>query len=111
MKISPIFSRAWLTLPGFALSLQLSTAFGQGNLTPPTGPPSPTMKTLDQVEARTPVDALHTPGNATNAFTINQPGSYYLSSNLVVSANNGIAIGTNGVTLDLNGFTISSTAS
>src|SRR5256714_15394376 len=104
MKISPIFSRAWLTLPGFALSLQLSTAFGQGNLTPPAGPPSPTMKTLDQVEARTPVDALHIPVHATKAFTIIQPGSYFLRSNIRVSENNGIAIGTNVARLDLHGF-------
>jgi hypothetical protein len=40
-----------------AFNSQLSTAFAQGSLTPP-GAPAPTMKTLAQIEPRTPVDAL-----------------------------------------------------
>jgi hypothetical protein len=60
------------------------------------------MKTLQQVEPRTPI--------ATAPFTISQPGSYYLTTNLTVSSGNAITIATNGVTLDLNGFTIASTA-
>jgi hypothetical protein len=92
------------------LDLQISTAFGQGALTPPDVP-QPTMKSLDQVEARTIVNTANTPGNSTNMFTISQPGSYYLTGNIAVTTNNAIAITTNGVTLDLNGFTISSTAS
>ncbi len=46
---------------------------------------------------------------ATNGFPyiINQPGSYQLTSNLVVPAGtNGIGIAASNVTLDLNGFTI-----
>lgn len=43
------------------------------SLTPP-GPPAPTMKPLDQVEARTPISSL--------PFVINAAGSYYLTRNL-----------------------------
>ena len=76
----------------------------QGSLTPP-GAPAPTMKTLTQIEPRTPVDATNTPGNTTVQYVINQPGSYYLTGNILVAANRtGITIQTNDVTLDLNGF-------
>ena len=80
---------------------QLSTAFAQGALTPP-GAPAATMKSLDQIEARTPISSA--------PFTITQSGSYYLTTNLTVTTGDGIDISTNGVTLDLNGYTISSTA-
>ncbi len=75
--------------------------FGQGSLTPP-GAPAPTMKTLAQVEPRTPISSA--------PVTITNSGSYYLTTNLTVTSGDAITIGTNGVTLDLNGFTISSTA-
>lgn len=76
--------------------------FSQGSLTPP-GAPAPTMKTLEQIEARTPISSA--------PFTINASGSYYLTGNLTVTTGNAITISTDDVTLDLNGFTISSTAS
>ena len=82
---------------------QPSTALAQGSLTPP-GAPAPTMKTLDQIEARTAIT------NTASLVTISQPGSYYLTANLTVSTGDGIDITTNGVTLDLNGFTLRSTA-
>lgn len=81
------------------INYQLSTTFAQGSLTPP-GAPAPTMKTLDQIEPRTPISSA--------GFVISTPGSYYLTANLVSSGNAGIVIATNDVTLDLNGFTISS---
>jgi hypothetical protein len=84
----------------FTLALQPSTLLAQGSLTPP-GAPAPTMKTLQQVEPRVPISSA--------PFTISQPGSYYLTTNLTVSGGDAITIATNGVTLDLNGFTISST--
>ena len=73
----------------------------QGPLTPP-GAPTPSMKSLDQIEARTPISSL--------PFTISSSGSYYLTKNLSVSSGNAITINASGVTLDLNGFTITSTA-
>lgn len=48
--------------------------FGQGALAPPAGPPCSQMKTLAQVEPRIPI--------ATVPFTIDQPGSYYLTGEL-----------------------------
>ena len=65
----------------------------------PPGPPAAMMKTLDQIEPRVTVDAAHTPGNATNAFIITQPGSYYLTGNVAVASGNAIFIATNDVTL------------
>jgi hypothetical protein len=82
-------------------NLQPPALLAQGSLTPP-GPPAPTMKTLQQVEPRVPISSA--------PFTISQPGSYYLTTNLTVSGGNAITIATNGVTLGLNGFTIASTA-
>lgn len=78
----------------------------QGSLNPP-GAPAPTMKSLDQIEPRTPVDATHTPGNLLASFIISQPGSYYLTNNLTgESGKRGIEIDVGNVTLDLNGFTL-----
>src|SRR5215469_3859729 len=77
------------------------SAFGQGPLTPP-GSPSPTMKTLSQIEPRTPISSA--------PFTITNPGSYYLTTNVTVGGGDAIIIAARGVTLDLKGFTISSTA-
>jgi parallel beta-helix repeat protein len=102
----------WLTALYFPAALLLSTlnfqpsTFAQGSLTPP-GTPAPTMKTLDQVEARTIVNAANTPGDATNTFIISQPGSYYLTGNITgASGKHGISIQADGVTLDLNGFVL-----
>src|SRR5664279_3196758 len=81
------------------LNPQLST-FAQGSLTPP-GAPAPTMKTLAQIEPRTPISSV--------PFTISVPGSYYLTTNVTTTVSNAIVITVSGVTLDLSGFTISST--
>ena len=57
------------------------------------------MKTLEQIEPRTPVSLL--------PFTISKPGSYYFTTNLIgVVGTNGITISSDDVTLDLNGFAL-----
>ena len=78
-----------------------TAAFAQGSLTPP-GAPGPTMKTLQQVEPRTPISSL--------PFTITNRGSYYVTTNLN-SGGGGIIIETNDVSVDLNGFTLTSNGS
>ncbi|MCC5848153.1 MAG: right-handed parallel beta-helix repeat-containing protein [Verrucomicrobia bacterium] len=71
----------------------------QGPLMPP-GPPEPMMKTLDEVEARIPIESV--------PFTIDQPGSYYLTGNLEAAAGvQAILITADDVRLDLMGFTLS----
>jgi Right handed beta helix region len=84
-----------------------STLRAQGALTP-QGAPAATMKSLDQIEPRTPVDAIHTPGSGNNLFIITNAGSYYLTGNISASAINQVAISiaSDNVTLDLNGFTL-----
>ena len=74
------------------------TAFSQGSLAP-AGAPAPGMKTLEQIEPRTIISSV--------PYTINQPGSYYLTNNLYGVPNDyGIRIFANNVTVDLNGFTL-----
>lgn len=58
------------------------------------------MKTLDQLEPRTPIESA--------GVTITNPGSYYLTGNLTASGSHGIIIQTNNVSLDLKGFTLES---
>jgi len=102
MSTKSIFQTAALALAFLStLNFQLSTVFAQGNLTPP-GAPAPTMKSLDQIEPRTPISSV--------PFTISLSGSYYVTSNLTAGVNqSGILVAADNVTLDLNGFTLSGT--
>ena len=79
--------------------LHPSSLLAQGSLTPP-GAPAPTMKTLTQIEPRTPISSL--------PIIITQPGSYYLTASFDLSSGDGIFISAPNVTIDLNGFTIRS---
>ena len=81
-----------------ALTPQLSIVLAQGSLTPP-GAPAPTMKSLAQIEPRTPISSL--------PFTITSGGAYYVTTNLAgVSGTNGITISANDVRLDLKGYSL-----
>jgi parallel beta-helix repeat protein len=84
-----------LLLP-VALLLTALPCAAQGPLVPP-GAPAPTMKTLEQIEPRTPISSL--------PCTITNSGSYYVISNLH-STGHGIVIETSGVSVDLMGFSI-----
>lgn len=76
-----------------------------GPLNPPAGPVSSTYKTLNDVQPRTAVQSL--PGDANNFYIITQPGSYYLTGNIVGSQNKtAIQVRASNVTIDLNGFTL-----
>lgn len=77
-------------------ALASTLLYGQGPLAPPAAP-APSMKSLQQIESRTPISSL--------PYTIDQPGSYYFTTNLTgTESSDGIVIATNSVTLDLNGF-------
>ena len=80
-------------------------ALAQGSLTQP-GAPGPTMKSLDQLDAklekRTPISSP--------SFPITQPGSYYLTTNLVVASGYGIRVEADDVSLDLAGWTLTGLA-
>jgi Right handed beta helix region len=56
-------------------------------------------ETLTQIEPRTPISSL--------PYTITNPGSYYVTTNLTSpGSGNGITISSGNVTVDLNGFTL-----
>lgn len=81
-----------------------------GPLNPPPGPIMPTYKTLAEVEPRTPINAVTTPGDVDSVYKITQPGSYYLTGPITGEAGkSGIEIEIAApadatVTIDLSGF-------
>ena len=95
-KLRPHITSKRIPLAAYLGTLCPILALAQGPITPP-GPPGPTMKTLAQVQPRTPISAL--------PFFINTPGSYYLTTILTgIPGTNGITIAANDVSIDLNGF-------
>ncbi len=72
-----------------------------GNLEPPAGP-APTMKTLDEVEARIPIPGSSSP---TVAFVVSSAGSYYLTGDRYTN-DDGIVVSVDNVTIDLNGYNL-----
>jgi parallel beta-helix repeat protein len=96
MRFSTLFEASLVLVT--PLLFQPSTLLAQGKLTPP-GAPAPVMKSLDQIEPRTPISSA--------PFTITNGGSYYLTANLIgASGAHGITIASGDVTLDLNGFAL-----
>jgi hypothetical protein len=96
MKITTLVTALLL----FLSNSRVSTCLGQGSLTPP-GAPTPTMKSLNQIEPRIPILSL--------PFTITNSGSYYLTGSLTATgATAGIFIQSdiNDVVINLNGFAL-----
>lgn len=97
-----VFAAALTSLAGAVLG---------GSIEPPPGPVGPTMKTLQQVEPRLPLDGNTAPGDADALMKISNPGSYYLTANMSTSSGRGLLeIAASDVTVDLNGFRIQGAA-
>lgn len=70
-----------------------------GNLNPPAGPVTGTMKSLDTIEPRIPIASL--------PFSISAPGSYYVAKDLTgTTGQHGIIINSSDVSIDLKGFAL-----
>jgi formylglycine-generating enzyme len=102
----------WKKRIGTALAVGMAgMVFAQGSLTP-LGAPAPTMKSLNEIysavtnqleiaqQTGIPIDAL--------PFTITEPGSYYVVSNLTMTATSvsGISVNADDVTIDLCGHAL-----
>jgi len=84
-----------------AVVLGATRLLAQGSLSP-VGAPGATMKTLQDLQPRTPISSL--------PFTITESGSYYLTTNLT-SSGHGIVVRAAHVTVDLMGFVLKGSAS
>ena len=93
----------WLLAALLVLSGIATPAFA-GNLEP-SAPPGPTMKTLSEVEPRTPVNNLRGSLDGTYRHIIITSGSYYLSGDITATAN-GIFVAADNVTIDMMGYTL-----
>ena len=96
-------TRLWVPLLALvSLGTMLTLALA-GELEP-TGPPAPTMKTLEDVEPRT---AIRNAFDTLTPIVISQSGSYYLAEDIYAfHTKHGIEITASNVTLDMNGFTL-----
>ena len=97
--------RAYATLLMVVTWFVFVVSAGAGELEPTTPPTVGTMKTLTQVEPRTPVQSLS--GEPNSLYIIDTPGSYYLTANITgVPNKNGINIRSDDVVIDLCGFAL-----
>ncbi|MGH7132259.1 MAG: hypothetical protein ACREJO_09975 [Phycisphaerales bacterium] len=105
---SDLDRRALLGVVGIAGVAALAARRAEaGPLTPPEGPVTGTGKQLIEVEPRTAINPVNTPGDGNSIYRITQPGSYYLTANLVVPQGTiGIKVTASNVTIDMEGFAI-----
>lgn len=100
-----------LACAGALLLLSPTAARAQGSLTPPSGPPTATMKSLQEIEPRVPIGSATTPGDLNSQFRIIAPGSYYVTGSLTVSSGRSfLEIAADNVTVDLNGCRLAGAA-
>jgi hypothetical protein len=107
MKTKKTKTRVVVSLLALAALLVYSLNGIAGNLEP-SAPPGPTMKTLDEVEPRIPLNSDTAPGDPTSFYKITSPGSYYLTETITVNFKHAIVIDCDNVTVDLMGHTIQS---
>jgi parallel beta-helix repeat protein len=103
----PTDRRAMLAgIGGLAAGAFLVGKANAGPLNPPAGPIAPT----PGPEPRIAINSTNTPGSSatSSVFRITQPGSYYLTGNIISTTVNRhvIVVAASGVTIDLNGFLI-----
>ncbi len=113
VSVGPPKGEAWMeTGCRRMMTMLCAAAFGVagmargGDLTPP-GAPASTMHSLTEIHdraaaAQTAAEAAEPRTAISGAYTITQPGSYYLAQNITAL----VAIQANNVTLDLMGFRI-----
>ena len=77
----------------------------------PSAAPGVTMKSLDEVQPRIPIQSLSGDPNA--VYVINQSGSYYFTGGITVTDPNkdGIRVDVNDITIDLMGYALKGTDS
>ncbi|MEM0982713.1 MAG: right-handed parallel beta-helix repeat-containing protein [Planctomycetota bacterium] len=83
-------------ITALSASLSFSAALA-GPLTPPPGAVAPTGKTTDEIEPRTPISG---------PVVITEPGSYYLTGDIVANTGAAIVVSASDVTIDLNRFAL-----
>ncbi len=103
--MEPLDRRMLLAGAGVLGAAALVRSARSGPLDPLPGPVSSTYKTLDEVEPRVPVQSL--PGSQTALHVITEPGSYYLTGNIMGEAGkNGIEVRADDVSIDLAGHAL-----
>jgi parallel beta-helix repeat protein len=81
----------------------IAAAAFSGDLNPPLGPVTPTMKSLQDHDPRIPIDTL--PGDVLSTHVISTPGNYFLRADITgIASRRGISVQSDRVTIDLNGF-------
>ncbi len=117
MSSEMIDRRVLLAGLGLAGVASLARRAEAGPIDPPPGPVGPTGWTTQEIydriargeagiaEPRIPIQSL--PGSSTAVHVISQPGSYYLTGDVLgVAGKHGIEVATSDASIDLRGFSI-----